>query len=653
MLAAAILIAMLAWAAPASAHATLLSADPAAGGSVPAPPHTLSLTFNEPVTLPDNAVILTASGGSSIPLGPPTRSHGEAEVTVTVGSRLPVGIYTVTWQVISEDGDAVTGSYQFGVGPVPAGGLSSGATGSTATAGQPATALLRWLVFAALALLLGAAVVRRILRRHPSLPPDAGWRFWTCAAGALGAVASLGLAAIIARSGSLGAGLTHPDLGLLNSTPGRVPLLEAAAFTLAAVTPPRLLRYSWVAMLAVIAGEGVRAHPGNYAHGWGVLLTVIHLTAAAVWVGALAHVIRLVFRWRARPGRGWVLLASYARLAGWLFAAALVTGTLSALVVVPARELLVSGYGQILLAKIALVVVAAALALAARIRLRRRITGAGDTGFPMRTMRVEASLLAVVLAVTAILTTVAPPRATASTESLPPQNRGPVVPIGTRAGQIGVSVAASSGQVIVQLFAPGAEPGETAAAASQDGARQTQYRLAATVADPTGPATRQLRFRGCGTGCFLAPHTWQSGVNQLSLRVDASGWHGGDITVPVPWPPHPEPALLRSLTDEVHGAATLTFYEQVTSDTTTGLGPRQKITISGARYLSAVEPYTGGQATITNSRQNPDGTTTLLLSYPTQGINVGLTLAHVGRLLTESETDPDHLITRTFVYPEH
>jgi len=97
--------------------------------------------------------------------------------------------------------------------------------------------------------------------------------------------------------------------------------------------------------------------------------------------------------------------------------------------------------------------------------------------------------------------------------------------------------------------------------------------------------------------------------------------------------------------------ATLIYYERVTSDTTTGPGTPQRIAITGTAFLTT-EPYSTGQATTINSIANPDRTTTLLLAYPSQGIYVDLTLDPAGRLLRETLTGPDHLISRTFIGPE-
>jgi copper transport protein len=637
----AVLVVALVGAPTASAHATLLFSTPAAGSSLTTAPRTVTLTFDEPVTLPSHAVRVAAAGGASISLGAVSRSRGGDVVSAALGSLLPSGIYTVTWQVIAQDGDAVTGSFRFGVGVVPTGLLTAGGT-VTRTAGQASTTVLRWVMFAALAWLLGDLAAHSMLRRRR---PDAGWRMprrWMRIAAAAGAVACVGLAGLIAGGGSLREAFTHPASSELGSLPGTVALVEAGAFVLAALLSPWRTRWAWLAPAVIVGAEGLRAHPGDYQPGWGVLLTIAHLAAAGLWAGALIHVACHAVRWRAIRSAVWMLIRDYARLAGWLFLAVLATGTLSTLVVLPLSRLVGTGYGQILLVKTGLVLAAATCALAARRRLRRR-----GRGLPLRLVGVEAGLLATVLVVTAVLTTVAPPRQRTAALALPPPASGPVVAVGSRAGEVGISAQASMGQLVVQLFAPGSESGPDISGGGETPAR---YRLAASFTTSTGAAER-LTPRGCGPGCYAARVAWRTGTNQLSLRVSAAPWRAGQVALTITWPPHPDPALLRRLAATLRHTANLVYYERVTSDTTTGPGTPQRITITGPAFLTT-EPYSTGQATVVDSVRNPDRTSTLLLAYPSQGIYVDLTLDPTGRLTRETLTGPDHLITRTFIEPE-
>jgi methionine-rich copper-binding protein CopC len=134
--AAAALLGVLATAAPAEAHTTLTSSDPAKGASVTAPSQ-IRLTYADPVRFP-GVVLLDAKGG-----------HHEAgkasavdnHVVQQVRGALAPGVYTVGWRVVAEDGHPVTGEYKFtvkGGGSPPAGQAGAPPSASSAPASPAA-----------------------------------------------------------------------------------------------------------------------------------------------------------------------------------------------------------------------------------------------------------------------------------------------------------------------------------------------------------------------------------------------------------------------------------------------------------------------------------------------------------------------------------
>src|SRR5260370_22226328 len=202
----------------------------------------------------------------------------------------------------------------------------------------------------------------------------------------------------------------------------------------------------------------------------------------------LFYVVRAAMAWRADPGAVRGLIWLYARAATWLFAAVVVTGVVSALVLVPVGSLLTTGYGRVLILKAVLVAAAAALALAGRMWLRRRpLTGAG----PALATRVESGTLAAVLAVTALLSTFAAPSLASAGGALPfpPPASGPMVPLGGRAGEVGIYATASAGQLVLHPATP-----------REHGARAPQFTVSMTLAGPHGTAsTRPARRTGQGS----------------------------------------------------------------------------------------------------------------------------------------------------------
>jgi copper transport protein len=247
-----------------------------------------------------------------------------------------------------------------------------------------------------------------------------------------------------------------------------------------------------------------------------------------------------------------------------------------------------------------------------------------------------------VLGLTAALTAAAPPRSSRAALPIPPPPSGPVVPLGARAGLLGISVAASSGQVVVQLTAPGADtPGADA-----------DYRLSLNLADPAG-RERVLTVRGCGVGCFVAAVSWRTGTSHLTLRADSKEWRGGQAAVAVPWPAHSDPQALVRAVEMMKHEGRFTLYERVTSDPSLGRGTTRTFPLTGEEFLERAEdPYRTGRAAVVDRVPGENGTSTLLLGYPGEKIQVEMALDAEGRIARQTVSTPTTLVTRTFVYPE-
>ncbi len=629
---AALLVTGLGLAAPAAAHASLLFTSPAAGTAVASSPTAIVLVFDEHIAVPAGALSVTKSPGSA-PVGvrKPTLSQGGTTLTAVLNSTLSPGTYTVAWQVVSADGDPVAGSYQFAVGTAATGRQSAGA--GTTTGADWSTAAARWIQFIALALLLGEASLARVVRRLKP-PPSTNPQPWTRPAAAGGLLASLVLTGLICGNGSLATAVTHPSVAALSSRPGVTAIIESAAFAVALLLSLCWRGWAWLPGVAIVVAEASRAHPSAYAGLWGSAVTAAHLAAAAIWVGALIPVVRHVRAARVAGGNARAVIVGYARLGAWSFAIVVVTGTLASLIVVPLAALTTTTYGWTLLIKLGLVAIVAVLALISHLQLRR---GASE----LRLIRAEAVLLIVILAASATLTATPPPRTITTALPVAPAVAGPVVYLGNRTGQIGVTLAASAGQAVIRLFAPGTDEADVAASA--------RYQLAAALESPGNPVTA-LTLRGCGPGCYVAVARWRAGTNQLTLRANSRGWAGGTVTLSVPWPPHPDPAALTRLVDVLRHTGAMMDYERVTSNTVTGPGFVTAIPITGPGFL-AVEPYSNGRASAVNSVLHADGTSTIQIAFPDQNIYAELDLDRSGRPVHETLTDPNHLITRSFTYP--
>lgn len=278
-------------------------------------------------------------------------------------------------------------------------------TGEAAAPGAGGIALLRTALFAALCVPVGELFVNRLARSVPGAPPAVP-RSWAPHAAAAGFVAALGLASVVSTGNLVPHSPSDLDIGgLYASREGKLALLEVNAFAAAALCAlsRRPATQVWP-LAAVVATEALRAHPPAEHSPWlGSGLTLVHLACASLWAGGLLHALRTL-RGGGRGEAGAALLGLYARVAAVLLAGITATGVWSSLRRMPPDTVLTqlteTAYGRALLAKVLLVVAVAALALWARIRLRR----AADPLTACSPARAEVIALGVVVALSGLLT---------------------------------------------------------------------------------------------------------------------------------------------------------------------------------------------------------------------------------------------------------
>jgi methionine-rich copper-binding protein CopC len=166
-------------AGPASAHTELKSSSPADGASLAAPPRKIELTFEEPVTLQPDPISVTGPDGAKWTVGTP--AVVDAVITAPVTPSGPAGAYTLTYKVVSDDGDKVTAAVHFTLtAPVApssaaAPATSSAAVPTAAASATPATTPASeigssvpawvWILVAVVVVLAAAVVALRLLRR--------------------------------------------------------------------------------------------------------------------------------------------------------------------------------------------------------------------------------------------------------------------------------------------------------------------------------------------------------------------------------------------------------------------------------------------------------------------------------------------------------
>ena len=630
-------LSVLLWPTSAAAHPALIETTPGAGYAVTSPPEAVSVTFNEPVTaVGADALALRPAGGESIPLDVEALEGGTSLRGVP-DMRLGPGSYEASYRVVALDGDLIEGTFAFGVAtPVVAGSSAGAFAQDDPDQVQPKTALPRALLFLGLSLALGGAVGALLTRREagelaaPRPLTRVGALFGLVGAAALLLqIAPLSLAAL-------------PTL-LQTSEPARLLAAEAALFAVALLAARAPLRgaVAAAALAAVVLLEGVRAHPGEAVGSLGVLLTVVHLAAAAVWVGGLVHVVRLALAWRGRSLATWLVVGAYARVAVALFLVVLATGTISALLLLPTlSDWTGTTYGQVLLLKLGLFTAAVMAAVIARARHRRGVEHGRDvvdvrarTPWALgKPARLEAVLLAGVVVVTAGLTSATPPRLVSQTTLLAAPT-GAVVRVAERANQVTISLVASEGRLEARAHSPGPEG-------------SVEHEIELAVEPPTADP-RPLDLQPCGPGCWTSEVDWSTGLNVVHADVSATGWDGGQAQIKVPWPPQPANDLLRRVQTTMGAQSRIEATESVTSGF--GAAPTTVSDRTGQEYLED-EPWSDGGVTDPVT-YTTDGLRTLAFAMPVLGYHFTMTLDEQDRVVSEQVVTRNHLLQRNYRYP--
>jgi copper transport protein len=347
--------------APAFAHATLERTTPGLRERVALSPRTLVLRFDQYVkALPQSVRLYSSSGPIALSR---IRNHGltlEAMVP-----RLRTGGYTVRWHALSGDGHVVSGVFTFGVrAAAPAPTDAYGASGPTRT-----EAVVRWLYFLSLALLVGGLGFRLLVARRP-LPG----RFYALTGIGAAATLNVGIAAFVLRAedalqlpfGRLLYGDLTPIARTRFGTAFIVMTLGFALVTgllfLAWLTDRELLLWpAFLLGLAFASGLSLSGHSAaDRGASWkSELADWAHLSAACLWIGGLVQLAVVV--WPLLPDARRSAFLGFSRLATVCVGVLLLAGIYLSILRLPQlSDLWTTGYGRVLLVKIGLVALALA-----------------------------------------------------------------------------------------------------------------------------------------------------------------------------------------------------------------------------------------------------------------------------------------------------
>ncbi|MFC9844266.1 copper resistance CopC/CopD family protein [Streptomyces sp. NPDC060223] len=407
--------ALLAGAAPASAHAALTGSNPTQGSVVDKAPAQVSLTFSEQVALSDGALQVLDPKGERVDTGKPTNPSGTT-YAVKLHAGLPDGTFTVTYQVVSADSHPVSGAFTFSIG---APSQTTVAVSDKEAGGGVVGALYeagRYISYAGFILLVGgAAFVLACWQRGAGVRPVqrlvvSGWLALTGAT----------LALLLLRGSYVGSGKVGDifDLTLLGQVlqtkagaalVSRLLLLAAGALFIAvlfgayvkreeaeaeagdgdgdgdgdgvdadtdaddAAAAKRDLTFGLAIGGAVVAA-GLAATWAMAEHasagiqtGIAMPVDVVHLLAVALWLGGLAALLVALFRAPADAQIEAAAVHRFSRIAFGSVIALVATGIYQSWRQVGSWSAFTdTTYGQLLLVKIGLVAVLVGIAWISR-----------------------------------------------------------------------------------------------------------------------------------------------------------------------------------------------------------------------------------------------------------------------------------------------
>jgi copper transport protein len=426
LVAAVVAAVVLGSASPAAAHAELIDTDPAQGAVLPSMPDVVRFTFNEHVTsVPDGVQVFDAQG-DSISSSAMTRDD---DLLVTIDEKITHGTVLVAWRVVSADGHPIGGTLSFSIG-APSPVVETPASAGSSDDVPIALSLSRWPAYAGLLLAVGLVWFLTLLLPQGLDPIERVWlRLRTTArvSGAIAAVAwlvGLPLTALYVR----GTGMSTINEALTwQALPTREVVLAlavvvalVAALLLLPASPDDSVRHLLAAVAGLLALAPLPLSGHTMAEAdteLAVVVDLLHLVAGATWFGGLVGLAVTLPTLAGRSVATAAVVESFSTAAASVLAALVLTGSFLAWRIVGSWSALVhSGYGQLLLSKIAVVAVAVGLASYNRFRLLPRIREAA--GFVdrsataralARTARLEALTLVGVLLVTGFLVQKSPP----------------------------------------------------------------------------------------------------------------------------------------------------------------------------------------------------------------------------------------------------
>lgn len=443
----------------AGAHATLIGTNPADDTVVDAVPASVELSFDEGVEVIEGGIQVIAPDGDRADEGRIDTADDDATLVVPIEDA-GEGTYTVAWRVVSEDSHNLSGSFVFHVG------VRTGAAELEERSSTPAdltAGIGRWLAFTGAFAVIGAAVLALAVApsagpsgsspgspgpatgsvgaavgtvgtigsttestgpagtTSPSATTTGVRRRLRCLAvggglvGAVGVLLTLVAQAADASGRSLVDALDSTFDVAFDTRTGDIAVWRMVALAVAGLLAavPLVWRSRFLPLLPALAAAGSLLAASLSGHAWtapdralSVPTDLLHVLAVAAWLGGL---VALVLVARAAGEGAPRLVRWFSNLALVAVGVVAVTGLVSGVVQVDSLDgLFDTGYGQLLLVKVAGFAVLVALGFVNRTVLVPKVEQ-GLTSL-LRSTRAEVGVAAVVLAITAVLINQPPAR---------------------------------------------------------------------------------------------------------------------------------------------------------------------------------------------------------------------------------------------------
>lgn len=424
-------------------HATLLRSTPAANSQVAKFPDAIRLVFSEQIVPALSQITLVLSTGDSVRLKVANDPH---DVHVLIGTdpsgaSKPDGSSKVVWRVLSADGHPVGGNFAFTVGSASAARVTTPVVTLPFQAGKTQTSppvnatpapqapqasqnaspddkpvplfasLFRGVGLGAFMAGIGLLFFGVTAGERRSLIPGA----------AVTSLITVGTLLLVAHAiawlehVSPTMHLSGPFLSaVLSSTVGRVEAVRVvlAVLTLWGIALARHRKIALALGIACVVVSAAVGHPAAIHPYLAIPTTAVHLLSVSLWLGGL---LWLVWVARLDASAGEIEARRVSSMALLAVIAILFTGLLQTVLFLNTpSDLLQYGYGKLVVAKIAALIILIGFGIYNRYKLVPRIETADAQQTLSRSVKLELAIITLVIMVSGFLAyvpTPPPPRA--------------------------------------------------------------------------------------------------------------------------------------------------------------------------------------------------------------------------------------------------